>query len=250
LGYTSVSGYASADGICGIPDILGYNYVDVDGRILLSSPLGAALALGAGAGGRVLLASPLGAALALGAHDFTGQLGGTTTYYVCDISGAAQLLRVPISSWQATLQLDRQQYLQVVIPAVTDYVGEISARQATGEFIVSRGARTADGDTLIEYEMARAPLQTVRYDRGPERYTCTMSGYSAAAAAIPGLGTVALQSVRMISITDAIRVRCAIDWLLTPGQTVTADGRSFTADYISYYCEATDSYMDVGERAA
>jgi hypothetical protein len=190
----------------------------------------------------------LGAARVLAFHDFTGQIGDVVTRYVMDLVTPTGTVRVPISSWQATLQTGRSNYVQCVVPAVLTWVTAINA--AT-EFVVSRTATLPDG-SVIEYEMARAPVGEARFDRGPTNYTCTLSGYSTGFAADeePSAATDrVLAKVRSLSFgVGGRRVRCAVDWLLRPGQRAIVDDVPFTVAYINYYVGGGDAYMDAGER--
>lgn len=212
------------------------------------SMLGDAQALSWHLFARVDVPSMLGAANPLAVHDFTGQLGDATTYYVMDLIGPSGTVRAPISSWQATLQTGLSNYVQCVVPAVSAYVDTINA--AT-QFVVSRRV-VLPGDVVIEYEMARAPVQTVSLDQGPSRYTATISGYSSGFAPDEDPSAVynrTLQDIRSISVaTGGTRVRCSIDWLLRPSHRVYAGSRNFVASYINYYVGNNDAYMEVGER--
>ena len=53
---------------------------------------------------------PLGGARATAVHDFSYGLGDVVTHYVMDLYPGA--VRVPISSWQATLQTGAKNYVQ------------------------------------------------------------------------------------------------------------------------------------------
>lgn len=196
------------------------------------------------------LPSPLGALMVLGYHDFSAAvspLGGTSLMELVTPTGA---VRVPISSWQATLQTEGANYVQCVVPACTPWQDDLDA--AT-EFVIYRRSVLTTG-AVIEYEMARADMQQAQFDQGPERQTCTVSGYS------PGFATDLdppttfdrpLTAVRSISSgAGGMRVRCAVDWLLRPGQRALVDGGSFVVGFINYYAPTDfDSYMDVGSRA-
>lgn len=186
-------------------------------------------------------------------HDFTAQLeqAGATTYYACNLVDGAMVLRVPISSWQGTLQTAGAAYLQAVIPAVASTGAVIAALSSGAVFVIYRGARLPDG-TVIEQEMARSLIESTQFDQGPNRYTCTISGYSDAIApptsAYPATDRT-LRGVRSISSgAGGVRVRCAVDWFLRPGQIAIAGGAPFVAGYLNYYALTGDSYMDVGER--
>lgn len=191
--------------------------------------------------------SPLAHAKAVGHHDFTGQLGDPTTLFVMDLVTPTGSVRVPISSWQATLQTGSSNYVQCVIPACAMWTEAINA--AT-EFVIYRRAVLPSGKA-IEYEMARAPAGQLQFDRGPQRHTCTLSGYSDAfadsAGPPPAAYDRALTGVRSISSGKSYRVRCAVDWLLRPGHRAFVSGAPFVVKFINYYAPSEwDSYMDVG----
>jgi hypothetical protein len=211
-------------------------------------PLGAPTVLALGLAAAYALApSVLAPPAALAFHDFTGVLGDVISLYVMDLITPAGAVRVPISSWQATLQTGSSNYVQCVIPAVTMWA---SAINAATEFVISRRAVLPSGMAL-EQEMARAPAEQAQFDRGPLRHTCTLSGYSTAFAANanpPAIYDRALTGVRSISSgASNYRARCAVDWLLRPGHRAFVDGVPFIVSYINYYGPSGfDSYMDVG----
>ena len=169
------------------------------------------------------------------------------TYYALEIDdGVLDAVRIPISSWQATVQLGRASYAQAVIQAALQWVDAVNDR-ADGQFIVWRGVRFPNGDTE-ESEMARAPLQQINFDQGPTNATLRVSGYRTQPPPSGGL-TRTLRNVRSRSVSAAgLRVRCDIDFFLRPGHTAIALGDEFTVAYINYYTNASDEYMDVGER--
>jgi len=197
----------------------------------------------------IAVASPLGACAAVGVHDFTGRIGTVTTRYVMDLVAPGGTVRVPISSWQATVQTEQSSYAGCVVPACAPWV---SALDAATEFVISRQAVSPGGQT-VEYEMVRSPLGSLQYDRGPQRYTASISGYSAGLAAVvnpPAVYDRQLSGVRSISRNGATqRVRCAVDWLLRPGHRAFVGAESFVVDYINYYVQGNDMYCDVGSRA-
>ena len=257
-------GIASAPGPLGA--FFGIAYITLSGLAQAESPLGAALLNGTHHSARVQVASPLGearavanmplvgfakadgplgAARATAVHDFSDVLGDVVTRYVMDLYPGA--VRVPISSWQATLQTGASCYVQCVIPACLDWSEAINAAD---EFVVSRVADAPNAQ--IEYEMARSPIGQVSMARGPTNFTATVSGYAPAFAEDedpPETYDRTLSDVRSVTTgTSPTRVRCAIDWLLRPGQRAYyADGASFVVRYINYYVPATgDAYMDAG----
>jgi len=180
-------------------------------------------------------------------HNFAGAIvDGQPLRYVCDLTGDPPL-RLPISSWQATVQRGRASFVQAVVPGVGDYVDEIEARLG-GEIVISRVAALRNGLTL-EHELARGALSDFRRSRGPTRHTGTLAGYGDPVEA-PGGQTVTLQDVRSIEVQpQTVRARAAVDWLLRPGDTAVAGDQSFEVAYANYYVTGADSYMDAGSRA-
>jgi len=248
--FTHPAGRLAAPSILGPPAVLGAE-IGAYGDIAVVSVFGDALILGGTwVRGRMALANALGVPAALAWHDYAAQLAGVSDFYLMELTGSPAV-RIPIASWQATRQTGRSQYLQAVVPAAGAWVATITARQAAhAEMVIYRGTVLAGGRALTA-EMARCPLQSVRYDRGATNYTGTLSGY-AAAATDPAYATDTrtLRSIRLVSITNTIRVRCAIDWQLLPGMNVSAQGTVFKAVYVNYYVTGDDAYMDVGDRAA
>ncbi len=266
------SGSVQPQGIVSLPAIFGTVQAvgaHVAGSTAAASMLGASAVVGSGVtgwasaaailgSGQVVGSVPmsawaaaptmLGAQRAIAYHDFTGLIGDSITTYVMDLDTPGGLVRVPISSWQATLQTGAKNYVQGVVPAVADWIDAIN--DAT-EFVITRAADTSVW--RIEYEMARAPLEQISIARGPTNYTATLSGYSTAFAENEEPDAAydrTLTGIRSTTTgTAATRVRCAIDWLLRPGQRAYYDeGASFVVSYINYYVPATgDAYMDVGE---
>jgi len=197
---------------------------------------------------RCALSSPLGAVSSVTLNDFSAVVTDPTARYVMRITGDP-VVEIPISSWQATVQGDRQSFLQAVVPAASDYADILSARQGTAEMVIYR--QTTIAGLSVESEMARASLDTIQIDQGPTRYTATLRGYTAAFSGPVSGSTVTLTGLRSVSQTvgGAIRVRADIDWNLRPGQTATDGGLSFTVGYINYFVPSTgDSYMDAGSR--
>jgi len=156
---------------------------------------------------------------------------------------------LPISSWQSSIQSDRESYLNAVVPAAADYVQALTASLGTDEFAIYQ-ISTLKG-VPFEWEIARAPLETVQINRGGYRYTATVSGYGPSIAASTPRPTFTLEKIQTITNTIGgnIRVRAAIDWYIRPGDTVIADDNTFTVAYINYYATSTgQAYMDLGSR--
>jgi hypothetical protein len=168
--------------------------------------------------------------------------------YYMQISGSPTLT-IPISSWQSTRQLDRTQYLQCVVPAVDDYVSLIAERQGVSIFTIYRTATLSNG-YVHNVKVAESLLESAAFSEGGMNYSCTLSGYPAGASAPTIPATYELAGVRYVteSSTGTYLARCAIDWLLRPGDIVSVGELTFTADYINYYANERDNYMDVGSR--
>lgn len=179
--------------------------------------------------------------------DWTTTIGDSVrTSYECEITGMPPV-RVPVSSWQATIQTGRMSYVQSVVPAAGPYIDTLNARQGE-EFVIYKIAKYSDGST-IEQEMARAPLEQISAQQGPMRQTATLSGYSNFVQDEVGPESRNLTGIRSVSQNGStFRVRSDIDWLLRPGMTAHAAGRALNVAYINYYVSGNQAYMDVGER--
>lgn len=181
--------------------------------------------------------------------------GPIQIYYAAELRGGGSVLRLPISSWQATLQTGRLSYLQCVVPAAEQYIDAITAAGLLSTLVVIRGAILPDGSTA-ELDMAAVPLQQMPYQRGPQRSTVTLSGYGSINFAVvdpdaPPAGSVrTLTGVQTISVDQGgNRARAQIDWLLRPGMIADVDGTQFQVAWINYYANRSQEFMDVGSRA-
>ena len=244
-----LAAHTAAPGPLGAPSLLAAALVAA--YTAAPGPLGNPTALASmPLAGHAAAPSPLGSPAATAYHDFTGQLGDIVTRYTMDLITPTGTVRVAISTWQATLQTGSSNYVQCVIPACTMWVEAITT--AT-EFVISRRATLPSG-AAIELEMASAPADQAQFDQGPQRHTCTLSGYAEAFVEDldpPVIYDRVLAGVRSISSGDSsLRVRCAIDWLLRPGHRAFVNGTPFLVGYINYYAPSGfDAYMDVGSRA-
>ena len=198
---------------------------------------------------RVSMPSPLTPVDLTVFHDWSSIIPDSAQInYVMDIIGTATT-RIPISSWQGTLQLNRSSFLQAVVPACEPYLATITA-EIGSPFAIYRTA-TFDG-LYFEQEIARSLIETPRTDRGPINYTCTIVGYESQFSTLTASATTdrVLTGVRSISTYNSgIRVRSNIDWFLKPGQKADANGNEFTVSYINFIVNGADAYMDLGESA-
>lgn len=228
----------------------------ISGYVAVPSPLGAALLLGSAnrINVRASAPSPLGSPRLRAFTDWTGQLlAQQLARYVCDLVTPTADVRVPISSWQATLTTTGECYAGCVIPAALQWTDTLE--DAT-EFVISRRAELSDGQ-VIYVPVVRCPLDTLQVDSGPTNATASLSGYFDQITADddpPAVYDRTLSGVRSFTTYNAgLRLRCEIDWLLRPGQrALYGDGQSTVVDYINYYVtsegSAVQAYMDVGER--
>jgi len=223
--------------------------VTSDARVQTPSLLGIPSALATVAAAvRAAIPGILGAPRAYALNDFSELVKDPSIRYVMRITGSP-VSEIPVSSWQATRQTGALQYLQCVIPAVAQYLDLLAARRESSDFIVYRVGFA--GAQEVESEMARAPLRSINVNSGPRRETATISGYAPAATDPVPPTTKSLTGIRstFYSLGGESRVRCDIDWFLRPGQEVTAQGLTFTANYINYFVPSVgDAYMDVGSR--
>lgn len=169
--------------------------------------------------------------------------------YLLTITGDADGLDdlvVKISNWQATNQAGaRSSYVQAVIPAASDVLEGIEARQ-NGDLVISKGYKFSDGTTKAS-EILRSNFDNFRYDRGARRFTVTVSGFLR--GKVEQSATRKLTGIRSINVTNGKRrTRCDIDMFLQPGMTVEALDETFKADYINYYVAENDKFCEVSER--
>lgn len=206
----------------------------------------------------ISIPGPLQSPALLGVSDWTQTVKTTDQiYYAAEIYGWPDpvQLRLPISSWQATLQQGRASYLQCVVPAASHYIDAISEVMASEVkwLSIKRGVVLSDGSRR-EMEIARTRIQDMSHSRGPRLSTVTLSGYNLIAFGSHTVDSVdpsafrTLPGVQTMSAQSGIRVRCGIDWLLRPGMVAIADGTPFVVSYINYYVSAGQEFCDVGER--
>jgi hypothetical protein len=199
--------------------------------------------------------SPLGSPAVLGFADWTGLTTGLEiTPFLLDLVTPSGTVRVPMSSWQATLQVENQCFASAVIPSCAEWIDTLD--QAT-EFRISRRVTLTNG-TTIENPLVTCPLDTLQIDQGPTNHTATVSGYFDAFAEVTDPYEEfdrTLQGVRSISTyASGVRLRCALDYLLLPGMRAHyGDASSLIVAYLNTYVRQSgrspQAYMDVGSRA-
>ncbi|MBR2512765.1 MAG: hypothetical protein IKE45_01870 [Halomonas sp.] len=154
-------------------------------------------------------------------------------------------LRVPMSSFQATMRLKGQSFLQAIVPA-GDAV--LPALEYDTPMQVQLGYYYPSADEFSDLEtIAQAPLEQIRSDEGATRYTLTLSGYGDLPKADPRQRV--LHGIQTRSINQGVRrIRCSVDLLLRPGNyAIDGDGATFEVGQIQYFVNATSAAMEVYE---
>jgi len=157
-------------------------------------------------------------------------------------------IEIPISSFQSRLRSGASTYLSVVIPGV-EYSNEISNR-INGDLIID--AAFFVGSTEVRQTIVWTHLDSIRVDEGPLNKSITLTGYRQETYTQK---SITLQGSIYYNLNgDLFSYRFAKpDLFLNPGDLVTVDGITFTADLVSYYVRATNrgiqTQMDVSEAA-
>jgi hypothetical protein len=192
-------------------------------------------------------AGPLGIVDVLGWNNFTlsSLFVESPIRYVMDLDTPTGAVRVPISSWQATLKTDGAGYVQCVVPAVTGWVDDIDVATS---FTIRRQGTLGDS---FEHVMVIGPVDTVSPARGVHNYTTTISGYVDAYVVAAGPPVVFDRTLTGVRTTfgesdGSMRFRCDIDWLIRPGFRFYVEGTAYISTYVNFYVFGRDQYMDVG----
>ncbi len=171
----------------------------------------------------------------------------TVIRYAAELVAGGVATEVPISSWQATLQLDRQNYAQIVIPAATEHTAEINAAESFRIY-----SRVTTGNSTSDYLLLDCAIDSLSVATSARRETATLRGYFAQdyidnsasqqfERKLTGIRTITSQN-------GTTTVRCAVDFLLMPNQLASYQSTNLTVSYINYFVSVTDAYMDVGNR--
>lgn len=216
------------------------------------TPLGSP-ALFAAAGAFVAVPSPLGAPSLAAAVDFHDQIEGMPVYAFVDlVMEDDSLVRIPVGSWNATIQLDDKCYMRCSVPAPTSQ--QIDDIGAAVEFIVTIQTFTRAGGNAVTKEIGRAPVQTVQSDQGGTNHSLQISGYFDAYPALAEQVEAFYRpqrGVRLVSTQpNTVRVRASYDWIVVPGNVATfSDGAGqLEVAYINWYGQDGDRYIDIGSR--
>ena len=247
---TVAGGFIALGAVMGVPAIYGGQ--TNTGSILVPAVLGAPRLLGGTQVAWLTAPAVFGTVYIKGEHDFVDAVQGLPTRYNLDLVTPAGNVRVPMTSWQATLQTVNQCFARCVVPKADEWLEQLEAATA---FIVYRSARLANGAEL-EAEVVTAPLETLQIDQGPTNHTASLSGYFDAYPANDDPDSRfdrRLTGIRSISTYESgVRVRCEVDWTLRPAQRAFYGAAAFIVSYMNLYAtcyqDHAEAYMDVGER--
>ena len=212
------------------------------------------------------------------ADDASALVGKTITFVVKAIrrnttpSGFGiffgELVEIPITNWQATIQNDRQSYAQITLPD-TDETSEIISKNYYYIY-----QRVSDEDVTTDILLFSFQRQNITSYRGPTRRTVIVSGYFDYSgrrfrATDPPFNTDTDSTVQTVTVQDGkYRVRMNIDYRIRPSRTISytyRSGRTYTyttgtiidlsytsasfrVDYINYYVNNQGAFMEVGSR--
>lgn len=252
-GGAAIGGYLRDSGLPAGPSIYGgiANRGVIAAPAVLGGVLGARLR-GILIGGWLTAPSVFGTVYAKATHDFVDAVEGLPTNYNLDLVTPTGNVRVPMTSWQATLQVENQCYARCTVPGADAWLDTLE--EATS-FIIYRSAQLPSG-AVIEAEIVTAPLDTLQIDRGPINNTASLSGYFPAYEEDddpdPQFDRVLTGIRSSSSYESGVRVRSEIDWTLRPAQRAFYGEASFIVSYMNLYAtcykDYADAYMDVGER--
>ncbi len=168
------------------------------------------------------------------------------THYEFVLTGTADGLSdvtIPISSFQCRLKSGAPSYLSVVIPGL-DYAAAIAARP-NGDLQVYMIERYRGGHRIRE-KIAEVDLDDVRIDKGTGSKSITLTGYRTVTYDPKAM---TLEGAAYGStIGGKRRYRCLSNLYLNPGDTVTVDDETFTADEITMAFSVGQKTMEVTEK--
>lgn len=175
---------------------------------------------------------------------YTVDSGTTIKVYPADAVGMTDL-DLPIESFQARLRSGSPSYLAIIVPAITAYEAEITAR-ATGDLILYKGAQSWNGVRNLE-PLLRVGFDAPRYDIGGNSASGTLSGTRQRTNSGPVRRTITGVSYRSVTTEGTVRLRADIDYFLRAGDTAVYGTDEFTVSEIAYIASPGLVYMEVVE---
>lgn len=169
------------------------------------------------------------------------------TVYKCVLTGTPDLV-LPISSFQARIRSGEPTYLEVVVPNLVEYAEDIADRSA-GDIVVYKGASVFPDGTINYAEIARADFETLSSDRGGTNFTGRIAGHKTTTYASPKTRSISDVSQVSVQADGKQRVRCGVDFIARPGDTVTwNDGDdSMVVGFITLIVSVLQQIMDITE---
>jgi len=147
---------------------------------------------------------------------------------------------IPISSWQARFRTNEaQSYVAVVCPGI-EYADTITDRQ-NGTITIKKGYRFLDNDEEFLTSIIEADIDSISQDEGSKSAAITIVGYTNLTEN-PKNVTIEELFYRATNPDGTNRWRTKLwididseagDFFIKPGDTITYDGDSITANYIS-----------------
>ena len=186
---------------------------------------------------------PSGALVA--AHAFAVPPHVLRTTYTLTLTGGADSLPdlpLPLANWQAVARLAGSTYLTCTVPFAPAIEAGVNAR-AHGTLIVRQHLHYAD--RVLSADLVAAPWDAApRIDVGARSASITLSGYAPEVVRAAKSTSVRGVSYRR-SDGSGVTLRCAIDLLAAPGDTVDYGGDMLLADQITYICTPGAEWMEI-----
>jgi hypothetical protein len=169
----------------------------------------------------------------------TGSADGTTD------------VEIPIKSLQARMRTGDPTYLQVVIPGLTEYETYVT-RRPNGTMKIDV-AYLENGAYTLRETIISVTLQDIRVDKGPLSKSISLTGRSQ--KTYTNKSITLYRPIYKAVLNGSTRYRFAEPHVyLFPGDSVTVDDDTFTANTVSYYVNArtggVETRMEVAEAAA
>jgi hypothetical protein len=154
----------------------------------------------------------------------------------------------PISNFSGQMRSGENSYLQCSIPNASAYADAITlyAAHEDTEMAISAGYRWSDGSYSTQ-EIARTTLRNFRQDYGSRSNTISLDGLDTRTNLVPKSVTLTGASYRSVATTGLRRYRCAMDFSVRPGDTVTVNDETFIVGELSYQVDAENATMEVAE---
>jgi hypothetical protein len=155
---------------------------------------------------------------------------------------------IPIAAFSGQLRSGQPSYLQVSIPDAPRWAATLAAyaAQADTDMVIHAGYRYSDG-AYQTVEIARVTLRNVRSDYGAKSSTISLDGIDTRSNTAPKSVALTGASYRSVADSGRVRYRCAMNFSVRPGDTVTVAGETFVVGELSYQVSAGAATLEVAE---